>query len=121
VRRPSLWFVIPTVAAAIIGAVVGWRVAYVSCSVDPDAVAEGTRGCLGTEIAFGTLGAVVAFLGVGVVMVLAIRSLAEWREAAEQGRPPPEVGCESEPVEPMEAEEPPRPEQVTGEGTDPGG
>ena len=120
-RRPNLWFIVPTVAAAVIGAVVGWRVAYVSCSVDPDAVAEGTRGCLGTEIAFGTLGAVVAFVGVGVVMVLAFRSLAEWREAAEQGRPPPEAGCESEPVAPEGSAEPPSTEQVTGEGAEPGG
>ena len=79
-RLPNPWFLLPATIAAVIGALVGWRVAYVTCTVDPEQVEAGARGCLGQEIAYAAIGAVVAFIGVGVVLVLAFRSLAEWRE-----------------------------------------
>jgi len=103
-RWPNPWILVPSVIAAVIGGLVGRRVAYVSCSVDPDQVAAGTEGCAGLEVAFAVIGAAVAFVGVAVVMVLAVRSLAEWREAQARGiEDQLGAGCETDQPEGRDA------------------
>ncbi len=70
-RAPNPWIAIPVLAATIAGAVVGFQVTRVSCAPE---------SCLGAAAGIGILSAIVAFFGVGTVVVLAVRSLAEWRE-----------------------------------------
>lgn len=57
------------VAAGILGGVIGWGYASVSC-----------EGACSLPLVTGALvGAAVAAAGVGVVAVLALRAMAEWR------------------------------------------
>jgi len=79
-RRPSLWIVVPVALATIAGGVVGALITRVSCAPDD---------CVLASIGIGFLSAVAAFFGVGVVVVLAVRSIAEWRRASEAPGPPP--------------------------------
>ena len=76
-RIPNPWVAIPVLISTAIGWFVGSRVASISC---------GTEGCLGQEILWGTLGALVGFVGTLVVAVLAVRSLAEWAALSEAER-----------------------------------
>ena len=73
-RLPNPWVAIPVVIAAAVGYFVGSRVAGLSC---------GTDGCTGQQILWGTMGALVGFVGVLVVSVLVVRSLAEWAALSE--------------------------------------
>ena len=66
---PNPWVAIPVLVAAGVGWFVGSSVARVSCQ---------PQSCTGDEILWGTVGAVVGFIGVLVVSVLVVRSLAEW-------------------------------------------
>ena len=107
-RRLNPWVLWPTVAAGLIGGVIGWTVTAISCQPNSCVVAAST---------VTVLAALFSALGVGVVVVLAVRSLAEWREAADAGLPPPEVGCEAgEPVDREDADPgpdlPARPDQA---------
>jgi hypothetical protein len=52
-----------------VGWFVGSSVARVSCQ---------PHSCTGDEVLWGTVGALVGFVGVLVVSVLVVRSLAEW-------------------------------------------
>ncbi len=85
-RPPNPWVAIPVLGATIAGAVVGFQVTRVSCAPE---------SCLGAAAGIAILSALVAFFGVGTVVVLAVRSLAEWREM-EEGR----GGFEDSPDEP---------------------
>ncbi len=77
--RLNPWFAIPVIAAGIAGALIGHNIAKVACApVEPDAVCD--PGSSAVVLAIG--GAVVSMIGVGVVIVLVIRSLAEWRETS---------------------------------------
>lgn len=67
-RLPNPWIAVPVVVAAAIGWFVGSRVAGLSCS----------GSCTGQQILWGLFGAAVGFVGVLIVAVLAVRSLAEW-------------------------------------------
>jgi hypothetical protein len=80
-RRPSPWFALPVVVAAITGGVVGGLVTQVSCA---------PNSCTAAAVGIGLLSALVSLVGVGVVVILAMRSIAEWRES------PPAVSEESE-------------------------
>ena len=91
-RGINPWVLFPVLAATVAGGVVGALVTQVSCA---------PGSCLGAAIGVGVLSAAAAFAGVGVVMVLAVRSVAEWRAgrqadgaAAEGARrtPPPGDG-----------------------------
>lgn len=80
-RLPSPWFLVPLIAAGIFGAITGRTVARVSC-----VVGEGPpgSGCPGAEVVAAIGGAVIAMVGVAVVVALALLSLAEWRETQER-------------------------------------
>lgn len=85
-RIPNPWVLFPVALAAAVGGVIGWMVATVSCRPD---------GCAVTAWIVAVAAAVIAGFGMGVVVVLAVRSLDEWREARSAGREPPGPGCES--------------------------
>lgn len=70
-RIPNPWIVVPVAAAAIAGGAVGYLVTDASCS-------PGSCGFVAALI--GLVTAVGAAVGVGVVVVLALKSLSEWRE-----------------------------------------
>lgn len=87
-RSLNPWVVGPVLVAFVIGGIIGFAVTSVSCGVD---------GCTATAISVGLVSAIVCAIGVGVVVVLAVRSMAEWRAATDAGLPPPEPGCETGP------------------------
>lgn len=66
-------FVAPVLLAGIVGGFIGWTVIRVGCS-DPDACSALS------SLAVGVVSGLVAAAGVGIVVVLADRSLREWRE-----------------------------------------
>ena len=68
-RLPNPWVAVPVLIAAAVGWFVGSSVARVTCRPD---------SCTGDEIVWGTVGALVGFVGVLIVSVLVVRSLAEW-------------------------------------------
>jgi hypothetical protein len=78
-RRPNPWIAIPSLTLGLIAGALGWIVTDVSCRQPPGA--GGFTTCYG----WATLVAIVSFLvvttGVGLVLVLVYRSLAEWRES----------------------------------------
>lgn len=74
-RLPSPWVSIPVLVAAIAGGIVGYIVTDASCAPDT---------CVAAASVVSGLVAVLAGTGVGVVVVLALRSLAEWREHADR-------------------------------------
>lgn len=85
-RRPNPWFFIPVAMGLAIGGVLGWMITGVSC-----------QDCVTTQVVVAILGALVTGVGVGVVMVLAIRSMDEARAREAMGLPDPDVGCETDP------------------------
>jgi hypothetical protein len=89
-RHINPWLLWPVSVATIVGGVIGWIVTAISCQPDT---------CPASSAAVAVIASVVSGLGVGVVAVLAIRSLAEWRAAESAGLPLPEPGCEGPPEE----------------------
>ena len=73
-RRPNPWIAIPALAMGALGAVLGWVVTSASCSQG-----EGVA-CPGWAALFAVLAFLGVTIGVGLVLVLVYRSLAEWRE-----------------------------------------
>lgn len=98
-RLPTPWFLIPVLAAGVLGAVLGREVARVTCSFGSGAT-EGAQGCPSFEWTAAIIGALVAAAGVAVVVNLALRSLAEWRETREAEGAAPEVTGEPAPNTP---------------------
>ena len=83
-RRPNIWVATPTTLAGVAGGIVGYAVADASCA---------PGSCTAAAVAFAILGAIVSLVGVAVVVVLAVRSVAEWRSApfdGTDGQHPPE-------------------------------
>lgn len=78
-RYPNPWVAVPVLVATAIGWFIGARVARVTCVAD---------SCTGDEILWGVVGAAVGFLGVLVVSILVVRSVAEWAELSEEQRRP---------------------------------
>ncbi len=76
-RLPNPWFLVPSLLAGVAGAVLGREVARVTCTFGSTAT-----GCPGFEVAGAIIGGITAFLGVAVVVNLALRSIAEWRESS---------------------------------------
>lgn len=101
-RLPTPWFLVPVLAAGVLGAVLGREVARVTCSFGSGA-GDAAPGCPGFEWSAAIIGALVAAAGVAIVVNLALRSLAEWREtrAAEEealrASPAPEPTAEPAP------------------------
>ncbi len=83
-RRLNPWFFIPVALGLAIGGVLGWMITGVSCT-----------DCVTSQVVVAFLGALVTGSGVGVVMVLAIRSMDEARARTSAGLPDPGVGCET--------------------------
>ncbi len=71
-------FALPVLLAGTIGGFIGWTVAQVGCT--------GTACSWLTNAVVGFLAALVAAAGVGIVVVLADRSLREWNEWRASGR-----------------------------------
>lgn len=91
-RAPNPWVWIPSAVAGLIAGFIGWVVTDVSCRQEvAPGVVEGCPG-LAAGVAVGSF--LLAGLGMTVVLVLVYRSLAEYREAQEQGQEPPGPGCE---------------------------
>jgi predicted lipid-binding transport protein (Tim44 family) len=74
-RRPNLWVALPVAVAGIAGGVIGYFVTDASCA---------PGGCLIAAIFFALLAGLAAAVGIGVVVVLAVRSMTEWREMEER-------------------------------------
>ena len=85
-RMPNPWIAIPVLIAAIGGAAVGFFVTDASCAPGACSVAASLAGALGAIVAGG---------GVGVIAVLALKSLDEFRSHRER-----EILVEQEPEEP---------------------
>ncbi len=65
-------FALPVLLAGAVGGFIGWTVSRVGCS---------GAGCsLVTNLIVGLLSGLIAAAGVGIVVVLADRSLREWNE-----------------------------------------
>jgi len=79
-RRPSPWIVVPVALATLAGGVLGALITRVSCAPDD---------CVVASIGIGVLSAAGAFFGVGVVVVLAVRSIAEWQRISDRQDPAP--------------------------------
>lgn len=75
------------VVGTIVGAFIGRNIVRVLCL---------PGSCPSLEIVAAVLGAVGAFVGVGLVVALVTRSFDEYYEAIEARRPPPEPGCETD-------------------------
>ncbi len=65
-------FALPVLLAGAIGGFIGWTVTEVGCT--------GATCSWLTSVVVGFLAALVASAGVGIVVVLADRSLREWNE-----------------------------------------
>jgi len=78
-RWPNPWIAVPALLATVAGAVIGFQVTRVSCA---------PGSCLPAAAGIGAAAALMALFGVGAVMILAVRSIAEWREQQERGDPP---------------------------------
>ncbi|MFQ5966789.1 MAG: hypothetical protein ACE5MI_04145 [Acidimicrobiia bacterium] len=68
--RPNPWVWIPVLFGLVAGAIVGWVVTRLGCLPE---------GCLGWQVTVALLSGLGAAAGVAVVVVLAIRSLDEWK------------------------------------------
>jgi len=71
---PNPRVAIPVIVSAIAGGVVGYFVTDASCA---------PKSCTTSAVLMAGLVAVAAGIGVGVVVVLAVRSFAEWRAQTE--------------------------------------
>ena len=74
-----------TFVGAAAGALIGASVVETICLPDT---------CTGLEVGGAFVFGVVSLIGVGLVAALVTRSFDEYNESVEDGRPPPEVGCE---------------------------
>lgn len=84
-KMPNPWVALPAVLAGAIAGGLGYVVTDVSCR---------PGGCPGWAAGVAVAAFLIGALGMAVVIVLVYRSLAEWREAADEGREPPGPGCE---------------------------
>ncbi len=84
-RRPNPWVAIPSLLMGLLGGALGWIVTDVSCR---------PAGCVGLALAVAVGAFLVVTVGMAVVVVLVLRSLAEYREATARGEEPPGPGCE---------------------------
>jgi hypothetical protein len=77
---------VPVFGGTVAGGVVGYLVTQVSCA---------PGSCTVAAVGIGLVSAAAAFLGIGTVVVLALRSIAEWRRLQaddEPSRPEREPG-----------------------------
>lgn len=74
-RLPNPWVGIPALVAGIGGGVAGYAVTAASCA---------PSSCTASAIAVAAVVAVVTAIGVAVIAALALRSLAEHRDALDR-------------------------------------
>ena len=68
-RAAFLLAFVSVVVAGFFGGVIGYGVTDVEC----------TRSCSGSRAVGSVIGAVIAAVGVGIVAVLVLRAMSEWR------------------------------------------
>jgi uncharacterized membrane protein len=68
-RTAFLLSFVSVVLAGVLGGVIGYGIVDIDC----------TRGCAASKLLAAVLGAVFAAVGVGIVAVLVLRAMAEWR------------------------------------------
>jgi hypothetical protein len=88
-RGPVLLAYLLVVTAGALGALIGVGLARASCSEDPsvlerlltrvDGFETGSRSCASTTFITALGAAAIAAVGAGVVAVLVLRAMAEWR------------------------------------------
>ena len=71
---PNPWIAVPSLLVGALAGTLGWVVTDVSCRSD------GGRGCPGWAGIMASISFLAAVIGVGLVLALVFRSLAEWRE-----------------------------------------
>lgn len=74
-----------TFVGAAAGALIGASVVETICLPDT---------CTGFEVGGAFVFGVASLVGVGLVAALVTRSFDEYNESIDEGRPPPQVGCE---------------------------
>jgi hypothetical protein len=79
-RLPNPWVAIPVVLGLVGGGVIGGVITQLSCA---------PGSCLGAAVGIGVVSALVVAAGIGVVVVLALRSIAEWRDTTDISASPP--------------------------------
>jgi phosphate/sulfate permease len=75
VKFPNPWVGIPALIAGVGGGIIGHTVTAASCAPD---------SCSTTAIVVAVVGAAVTAVGVAVIAALALRSLAEHRDALDR-------------------------------------
>jgi len=77
-RRPNPWIAIPSVLLGLLAGALGYAVTDVSCR-QPD-ITGITSSCVGWSVLVAIASFLIVTIGVGLVLVLVFRSLAEWQE-----------------------------------------
>lgn len=77
-RRPNPWIAIPSLVLGLLAGALGYAVTDVSCR-QPD-ITGLTSPCVGWALIIAIVSFIAVTIGVGLVLVLVYRSLAEWRE-----------------------------------------
>ncbi len=91
-RLPNPWILWPSLISGLAGGALGWIVTDVSCRLEVDGA---IRTCPGWSAGMAVFGFFVGLVGVGTLLVLVYRSIAEARDARAQGVEPPGPGCET--------------------------
>jgi hypothetical protein len=77
------------VLGGLCGGLIGWSVTDLQCGSPPEAGAESADdGCTSWSAAGGLVGATTGAGGTGVVSVLVLRAMAEWRRDLDVDAPP---------------------------------
>jgi hypothetical protein len=74
-RLPNPWIVGPVIISAATGGAVGYFVTEASCSPD---------SCIAAAVSVALVVGIGSAIGVGIVVVLALKSIAEWRVHSER-------------------------------------
>lgn len=82
-RIPNPWIAAPSLLLGLLSGALGWVVTDLSCR--RPAPGGGYTTCTGWMVLVGFASFAVATLGTAVILALAYRSLAEWREKAGDG------------------------------------
>ena len=77
-RRPNPWIAIPSLLVGLLAGALGYAVTDVSCR-QPD-ITGITSACVGWSIVVALASFLIVTVGVGLVLVLVFRSLAEWQD-----------------------------------------
>ncbi len=77
-RFPNPWIAIPSLLMGLLAGALGWVVTDVSCR-QPD-ITGLSQPCYGWSVLIAAVSFIAATIGVGLLLVLVFRSLAEWQE-----------------------------------------